>query len=369
MNRLLETFTALTAIDSPSFEERDFCDALKQRLTRLGFAIHEDNAGEQIGGNCGNLYGLLDGELPLSPILLSAHMDTVEPGRGKKAILHSDGKISSATDTILGADNVSGIVIILEAVARLRESGLVHRPLEVLFTVAEEKGCHGTAVADYQLLQAQECYTLDLGGAVGEAANAAPSILYFDITVTGKAAHAGSAPSSGIHAVQVAAKAIARIPLGEVQPGMTVNIGKINGGEANNIIPALCTVTGEIRSLSNEAMMSQWEQIQNIFHVEAQSVDATVQAHHQVEITAYETPLDSPVVRRFIHACDQLNVPVNIHSTLGGSDQNHYSHHGMQGLVLACSMHEVHSTREYCRLDELEQCVELVMTLLVEDGE
>ena len=32
-NRILDTFRGLTAIDSPSFGERNLCDALKSRLT------------------------------------------------------------------------------------------------------------------------------------------------------------------------------------------------------------------------------------------------------------------------------------------------------------------------------------------------
>ncbi|MDR1131011.1 MAG: M20/M25/M40 family metallo-hydrolase [Oscillospiraceae bacterium] len=366
MDRLWESFAALTAIDSPSLAEREFCDALKARLEALGAEAYEDSAAAQIGGSSGNLYGFLPGDLPLPPILLSAHMDTVEPGHGKRAILRKDGTVTSNGDTVLGADDVAGIAVILEALTRLRESGESHRPVELLFPAAEERYGLGSSFAEYGRIRAKQAYTLDLGGAIGEAANAAPTILSFEIAVRGKAAHAGFAPGDGIHAIAAAASAIACVPVGEPEPGVTVNVGKISGGEANNIVPALCEITGEIRSLSHDAVLAHWENVRHIFTEEAEAAGAAVTAKHRCEITAYETPLDSPVVKRFERACGKLGIPSNIHATLGGSDQNNFARHGIQGLVVACSMHDVHSTREFCRPDELEQCVKLVLALITE---
>jgi len=364
MNRIWDTFASLTAIDSLSLRERAFCDALKARLAALGVQTYEDSAGERIGGNCGNLYGFLPGDVPLPPLLFSAHMDTVDPGMGKKAVLGQDGTVTSAGDTILGADDAAGITVILEALTRLKESGKPHRPVELLFTVAEEAYGLGSVEADYSRIQAKEAYTLDLSGAIGEAAHAAPTLLSFEITVTGKAAHAGFSPRDGVHAIAAASKAIARVPMGEPEPGVTVNVGKIQGGLAGNIVPAECRVTGEIRSLSHENVLVWWDKVRAVFAEEAAALGATVADTHRYDITAYETPLDGTVVRRFRKACDAAGVPANLHPTLGGSDQNVYAMHGIQGIVLACSIHNAHSVKEYCRLDEMEKCVELVLALI-----
>ncbi|MDR1532894.1 MAG: M20/M25/M40 family metallo-hydrolase [Clostridiales bacterium] len=364
-NSLFETFRELTAIDSPSFGERRLCDLLTAKLTALGVACEEDGAlcDEETGGNCGNLYGYLPGDLPGAPLLFSAHMDTVEPARGKRAILSDRGKITSDGTTVLGADNVSGITVILKAIELLRESGARHRSLELLFTAAEERYGAGSALAGYSGIQAKEAYVLDLSGAIGEAANAAPTILSFTVTVRGKASHAGFAPKEGVSAIAAAAKAIARIPLGELS-GLTCNIGVIHGGEAGNIIPACCKVTGEIRSLSHTAVLEHWEKVRAIFEEEARAMGAAAEFARKAEITAYETPLNRPVVKRFRRACETAGLPCNIHSTLGGSDNNNFALHGIEGLVVACSMHDVHSTREFALLDELEQCVRLTVLLM-----
>lgn len=54
--RVVDEFQELTAIDAPSFGEREMADRLIPKLKELGFEVEEDNAGEHFGGNAGNLY-------------------------------------------------------------------------------------------------------------------------------------------------------------------------------------------------------------------------------------------------------------------------------------------------------------------------
>ena len=104
------------------------------RLEGLGFTVRHDGFQNVIG----RLEG--DGE----PVLLSAHLDTVEPGRGIKPILDGDVLHSDGT-TILGGDCKAGVSIVLEAVTAAVESGLPHLPVEVAFSRAEEGGLNGGA--------------------------------------------------------------------------------------------------------------------------------------------------------------------------------------------------------------------------------
>jgi len=366
--RIWNTFKDFTAIDSPSFSERQFCDALIQKLTALNVKVSEDNVSEIIGGNCNNLYGSLNGTISGTPILLSAHMDTVEPSRNKNAILHEDGLITSDGSSVLGADDVAGISIILEAIERLQETNTPHRDIELLFPVAEEPYGAGSFNADYSKLSAKTAYVLDLTGAIGEAANSAPSIIGIKVKIYGKAAHAGFAPHEGIHAISVAAKAIAKLPLGQIDNKTTCNIGVIHGGELRNIVPDYCELNGEIRSLDHTSALHQLEIFTSIFQREADLAGATAEVKYKIEIQAYETPLNSEAVQRYKRACESINVQCNLHPTLGGSDNNNFALHGIQGLVIACSMHNVHSVRETSRLDELEQCVQLVINLLTDNS-
>lgn len=364
--RLWQNFQELAAIYSPTFKEQAFASALRAKLTAMGIASTEDNAGLKIGGNAGNLFASIDGDLDKEPLLFSAHMDTVEPARGKAAVLHPDGRITSQGNTILGADDISGIVAILEALTRLKEEGIPHRPLELLFPVAEESYCLGSAVFDYSRLRAKQAYVLDISGPIGTAAYAAPTLLSLKITVHGRASHAGFAPNNGIHAIESAARAIARLKQGEPKSGLTFNLGRISGGDATNIVPALCEIFGEIRSLDNQAVLDYWAHVKQVFEDELAPSGAVLETEEAIKITAYRTPLDSPVATRYRHACEEEKLEVQFRETLGGSDQNNFSLHGINGLVIACGMHEAHSNREYSNIHEMEACVKLLMRLMTD---
>ncbi len=363
--RLIETFQRLVAIDAPSFQERAMADVLKEELTRLGFSVEEDGAGNHYGGNAGNVYGFRKGTIPGSPILFSTHMDTVEPARGKKALVGADGRITSDGTTVLGADCMSGTAAILEALQEIEEDGGECRDLEVIFFIGEEKHLRGSAVFDYSRVKAKESYILDLTGPVGTAAYQAPTLIQFQIEVKGRAAHAGLSPETGIHAIAIAAKAVVRMELGHVGEDMTVNIGAIHGGEASsNIVPELCHLVGEVRSYSHEQAMEQTRKIEELFKEEAEKAGGSSRMDYQILIRAYRTPEEHPCMGRFRRACESLGLPCTLIKTFGGSDQSNLFQHGISGLVLASAMELVHSCQEYVEIAELVKITELVRFLM-----
>jgi tripeptide aminopeptidase len=191
-------------------------------------------------------------------------MDTVEPGLHKKAIVHEDGKITSDGSTVLGADDVSGVVSILEAVRTIKEKRLPHRSIEVLFPIAEEVYLKGSEVFDFSQVKAKEAYVLDLDGPVGTAAIKAPTVVSLTARLIGKASHAGFAPEQGIHAICMAAEAVTKIRQGRIDEETTVNIGLIEGGKARNIVPEECILKGEVRSLKHEKALLQARLIEEI---------------------------------------------------------------------------------------------------------
>ena len=82
---------------------------LIRRLEKLGFDTVRDSYGNLVAS---------DGRD--NPILLSAHMDTVEPGRGIQPKIEGD-RIVSKGDTILGGDCKAGVAAILEALESVAE--------------------------------------------------------------------------------------------------------------------------------------------------------------------------------------------------------------------------------------------------------
>ncbi|MBL3250428.1 hypothetical protein ELP45_29275, partial [Klebsiella pneumoniae] len=69
-------------------------------------------------------------------------------------------------------------------------------------------------------------YALDSDGKVGEIVVAAPTQAKVNAIIRGKTAHAGVAPEKGVSAITIAAKAIAKMPLGRIDSETTANIGR-----------------------------------------------------------------------------------------------------------------------------------------------
>ncbi|KZX15680.1 M20/M25/M40 family metallo-hydrolase [Methanobrevibacter filiformis] len=362
--RLLQTFSELVSIDNPSLSERLVCDYITSHLKKIGFTTYEDNVGEELGGNCGNLYGFLQGDEPLKPLMFSAHMDAVEPSLGKQAIFHEDGSITSDGTTVLGADALAGISAILEAITTIKENNLSHRPIEVLFFVAEEIYGLGSKIFDYSILKSKESYTLDLSGKVGSAAYKAPTLISFNITIKGKSGHTGFTCDESIHTIAIVSEAITKLKMGRVDKDSTINIGLIQGGLAPNIVPDSCEIKGEIRSHTHSKAIDLVNETIDVFSKTAKKYGATLISKDKIHIKAYETPLNHSVVKRFQNVCAELNISPALHSTLGGSDNNNIEEHGINGLVLATAMNNTHSCEEYSSVSELENITKIVINLM-----
>ena len=270
-DRIINEFCHLVSIDSESLNEREMADELTKILLEMGFQVEEDNVGSIISGNAGNLYAILPGDPGIEPLLLSGHMDTVKPGKGKVAKVWEDGKITSEGDTVLGSDDLAGVVEILEGIRIAKASGKPLGDIEILFSVCEESYGGGASHFDYSKVKSKTAYALDLSGGPGRAAPKAPSIISFEVEIKGKAAHAGFEPEKGINALNAAVNAAAKIRVGHVEE-FTVNIGTVTGGKANNIVCDSCIMTGEVRGYNHQAVIEHVEKIGEIFKEEAEKI-------------------------------------------------------------------------------------------------
>ena len=374
-NRLVDQFKRMVEFDSETYHEREIADYLKEELKTLGFAVVEDEAGIRLkerikdygdGIPTGNIYGFLKGRHESEPILLSAHMDTVRPGLSKHAVEDKKGVITSQGDTVLGADDISGVVAILEAVRAIKEDGVAYPDIEVLFPVAEENYGKGSQIADYSKIHSKKAYVFDLSGEIGTAAISAPTLLSFELKVIGKNAHAGFCPQLGINAIEIAASAIAQLKQGWVDEETTVNIGTIRGGKQSNIVSDECVVVGEIRSLKDSRAINEWEKLKEIFEKTAACKGGSVEIQFEKQIEAYEIEEEEEVAKRFKRVCERIGVKAVTQKTLGGSDNNHFVSNGIRGIVVACGMNEVHTKHEYTTIDQLEKSAILAYGLITD---
>lgn len=362
--RLLDEFLELIRIDSPSKNEREIANLLKSRLESMGLEVTEDNAGESICGNCGNVFAYLKGNLPKAPtVLLSAHMDTVDPCLGIEPVLH-EGIITSANSTILGADDKSGIAPILEALRTILENSVPHGGIQVVFSVAEEGGLNGVKNLDRTLLKADLGFVFDCVGGPGEIILAAPGQDRLNVTISGKSAHAGFAPEEGICSIVVASKAISSMSTGRIDEETTANIGTIQGGRATNIVADSVEITCEARSRDLEKLESQTGQMCGAFKRCAEEMGAVA----DIEVIRLYDPFtlteESQVAVIASQAAKSVGLEVRYGPTGGGSDANYYNRYGVPCVVLATGMQKPHTMEESIEEEDLYRTAELIVEII-----
>lgn len=362
---LLDEFLELTAFSVPSMQEGEIRKCLKETLIQLDFQVWEDHAFPDT--NSGSLYGFLPGTLPGEPILFTAHMDTVTPCENKNVIVEPDGRIHTDGTTILGGDDVTGIVEFLEAIRQIRQKGIPHRAVEIVFTACEEYFVEGAKRLDYSRIRSREAYVLDTDGEIGRAVLAAPTGVRIIANITGKASHAALAPEAGINAIGVAATAVSGMRLGRVDEDTTANIGIIKGGISGNIVPDSCFVEGETRSLKHELALKQMHHMEECFLAAAKQAGAEAKVDTQIVYNAWATAEEHPMCHRFVRAAKANGLQPVFERACGGSDASFLAQHGITCLILATGMHEIHSVREYTTLREMEIMAKVIENLICDE--
>jgi len=361
--RLLDTFLEYLQIDSESRNEKEMAERLAADLRALGLEVKTDRAGEGFGSNGFNVCTYLEGTLPGEPTIYCAHMDTVAPGNGIKPIVEN-GIVHTDGSTILGADDKSGVAEIMEAVRTVIENKIPHRNTEILFTIGEDCGLDGAKHMDYSMLQSKEALVFDHGGPIGKVVNCGPGHYRVRAEVIGRASHAGNAPEKGINAIQVMAKAIAKMNLMRIDEETTCNISMMKSDYATNIVPERAEFLAEIRSRNADKLNAQAEHMRACLQETCDEMGAQLKFDLSLTFASFNLALDDPLVKRVQDSCERIGLPFTAEKGGGGSDANIMVLHGIKPLVVGCGMEKVHTGEEYVEIEELNQAAEMILDLM-----
>lgn len=337
-------------------------------LRDMGFHVRFDDSAAQTGSDTGNLIAHLPGTEP-GHIVLSAHLDTVEPCKDVEPVVE-DGIVRSAGDTILGADDKAGVAAILEGVRSVIEAGRPRPDITVLLTTCEELHLLGSsALGTDELPKGAPCYVLDADGAPGTIITGAPCHYALQATFQGRAAHAGVVPEAGISAICMAAAAIEAMPLGRLDQATTANIGIIQGGRETNVVPDTCMLTGECRSLYADRIEAQRDAMTAALEAAAARFGGTVEVTWEKSYDAVLYDEDDPLVQAIARAACAVGLEPQFHHSGGGADANVLAACGVRPLTLSIGMTNFHALDEYITLADLENSARLVEALIAEGAE
>ena len=359
-----QLFVRLCEIPSPSRHEQAVAAFVRERLAELGAAVTEDGAAADIPAGCGNLVA----RIPATEgggvrIALCAHLDTV-PNTGPIEVKLVDGHLTNHRDDILGGDNKSAVAAIIEAARRIVAESRPHAGIDLVLTPCEEIGLQGAARFDPASIGARMAFVFDHTGPIGGIVCAAPSLRKITATFVGRTAHAGIVPEQGRSAIEAAARAVSRMPLGRIDATTTANVGTVAGGTATNVVAERCTITAEARSLDEGVLSQQVMAMLDALTWAATEAEVDLESRVVNEFTGYRLTERDSQVRLARQALEALGYVPSLVETGGGSDTNAFLLNGLPSVNLCNDMIDVHTPDERIAVESLERTVDACLALV-----
>ena len=289
-------------------------------------------------------------------ILIVGHMDTVFPADTDFNSYKEDDARCYGPGVV---DMKGGLVVGIFALRALQEIGLLAEiPLVFIFNSDEEIGSRSSL----ELIQQEAeksglAFVLECGGVNGEVVTGRKGNLMVELHVEGKAGHAAFADQSKSSAIlEMAHKIIQFEGLNDFQKGITVNVGKVDGGIGPNTISEFCTAQIDFRYVDP----------QDFGHIESSIRDITAKTRvkgtgSSVEFLSGRPPMQQNRANKRLYTlaeqvATQLSIPIREQFRFGGSDANFIADLGIPVLDgLGPIGAKDHSDEEYMVKESLLQ--------------
>lgn len=302
-------------------------------------------------------------------ILLTGHMDTVYPADS------AFQKLRYLSDTHLNgpgvADMKGGLIVMLHALAAFEQSGHASQlGWDVLINADEEIGSP-TSSALFTNLAPNYSVGLVYEPAMTESGTLAKNRKgsgKLTVVARGKAAHAGRAFDEGRNAICYLAEALTAIhALNGKREGVTINVGKIAGGEALNVVPDKAVAQLDIRITLPEDEFWVREALDKI-KINLQRADYSLTVHGSFSRPVKRVCAGTErLFHRLQHIGSQLGLNLDWKDSGGCCDGNNLAAQGLAVLdTLGVRGGNIHSPEEYILLDSLSERAILSTLLLID---
>lgn len=370
--RYLAELEQLVSIDCGSYTPAGVnrvADFVAGALAELGAGVERTpHAAGSDGHPLGDLVvGRLKGSGPR--LLLIGHMDTVFP-EGTAA----ERPFRIAGDRALGpgtSDMKGGLLAGLHAVAALCATG-AEPNVTFVANPDEEIGSPFSTPHIRALVPAHDvALVLECARANGDIVSARKGIADYEITFTGRAAHAGVEPEKGRSAILEAARQVVALHrLNGRWPGVTLNAGVIAGGTRPNVVAESCRIELDLRAATGQSFEIAAAEVSRLVGtptIEGVGAELRQVAHHP---PMERTPAAARLAALAGTIAAELGFPLHDAATGGASDANTTSAAGLPSLDgLGPIGGDDHSVDEWLDLASVVPRTVLLAALMARVGE
>ncbi len=273
--------------------------------------------------------------------------------------------VTASGKTLLGADDKSGIAIIMAAICHLlKHPEIPHGKIRICFNPDEEIG-RGTEKLELSELGADLAYTLDAED-VGEVDYESFSADYAVVNIHGVASHPGSAQGTMVNAMRIAAQFLSALPA-SISPEHTCDRGgfihpnEIKGSSEHVRIGML------LRDFELDGLEAKRQHIKNIV---AQLRSAEPRARIELEIhkqyrnMRYWMENDMRPAEFAMDAVRRAGFEPSTHPIRGGTDGSRLTERGLPTPNLFTGFHNYHSEKEWVSVQDMCKAAETVVHLV-----
>lgn len=330
-------------------------------------------------GTKANLFATLGPEVD-GGILLSGHSDVVPVSDQLWAsdpfeMVEKDGKLFGR-----GTCDMKGFIAATLAMAPLFAAKVTDRPVHFAFTYDEEIGCFGAQ----HLAEVLRERGLTPGIAIiGEPTEMRiieghKGCCEYTTHFHGLAGH-GSLPDRGVNAVEYAARYVGKIlelkdrlramaPTDSPfePPWTTINVGALNGGVANNVIPSNARIDWEMRPVQDgdadfvKGELARYCDEELVPQMRSVNPDAGIRLETIAEVAGL-IPTDENEAKRIVSELTGAN---GADLVAFGTEAGIFQALGTDVVVCGPgSIEQAHKADEYLSLDQLQQCLTMLERL------
>ncbi len=274
--------------------------------------------------------------------------------------------ITASGDTLLGADDKSGVAVIMQMVKSLIEDpSIIHGEIKVVFTPDEEVG-KGTAKINMKKLGAEFGYTLD-GGEAGSLEDETFSADGATITIHGVIAHPGYALNKLVNAMKVAGAVLDALPKNEWSPETTEKREGFVHPVGLSGIAEKTSISFIVRDFTTEGLTAHHARLKKLAeNVVENFPGASMEYTQQEQYRNMKEVLDKfPQVAAYAaEAIRRAGLTVTTESIRGGTDGSRLSFMGLPCPNIFTGMQNIHSKLEWIGTKDMVKATESLLHLV-----